>query len=279
MTPLNVDHLTPLQKTLLITLNGRVVDAASTRPLLGDTKATELARAIDYDLASVKLATGVREAVAIRSRMLDRAVTAFVREHPDAVVIELGCGLETRRSRLTADDHTFWRDVDWYDVDFPEVIALREALMSATDRGHSVGVSLLDPSWTDTIPGDRPAVFVSDGVLGFLSEEENRQVLGRITEHFAEGQLVFNAYTKFTARMNGRFTKVVGMPQDFRGFGIAEPEDVIALNPALTFIDEQFGDAAPERDQLNLAYRLLARIFANWRGQARRGVWIVRYRF
>ncbi|MGH8879964.1 MAG: hypothetical protein ACRD0P_21875, partial [Stackebrandtia sp.] len=73
MKPLNIDHLTPLQKTLLITLNGRVVDSASKRPLLDDAKAAELARGIDYDLATVKLTAGVPEAVAIRSRMLDRA--------------------------------------------------------------------------------------------------------------------------------------------------------------------------------------------------------------
>ncbi|THV42044.1 class I SAM-dependent methyltransferase [Glycomyces buryatensis] len=279
MKSLTIDHLTPLQKTLLITLNGRVVDGARSRPLLGDTKAAELAGGIDYDLGTVKLTSGVPEAVAIRSAMLDRAVESFVRGHSGAVVVELGCGLETRRSRLTSRDDPIWRDVDWYDVDFPEVIELRDALMPPPDRAHSVGVSLLDPSWTETIPADRPAVIVADGVLGFLSEEENRQVLGRITDHFAEGLLVFNAYTKFTARMNGRFTKVVGMPEDFRGFGIADPKEIVALNPALTFIDEQFGDAAPERDRLNLAYRLLARVFAKWRGQARRGVWIVRYRF
>ncbi|GAA4905818.1 O-methyltransferase involved in polyketide biosynthesis [Stackebrandtia albiflava] len=279
MTTVTIDHLTPLQKTLLITLNGRVLDANRKRPLLDDAKAVELARGIDYDHSTVRLGAGVPEAVAIRSRMLDRAVTAFVHRHRDAVVVELGCGLETRHWRLTASEPEPWRDVDWYDVDFPEVIALRETLMDEADRGHSVGVSLLDSTWTDTIPGDRPAVILSDGVLGFLSEDDNRRVLRRITDHFATGELVFNAYTRLTARMNGRFTQVVGMPHDFRGYGISDPEDVTALNPALTFIDEQFGDAAPERDKLNLAYRLLARLFAGWRGQARRGVWVVRYRF
>ncbi|WP_026929717.1 class I SAM-dependent methyltransferase [Glycomyces tenuis] len=270
----NLDHLTPLQKTLLVTLRGRALDHRLARPLLNDPLAAQLADRLDYDLDTVKLPTGVPEAIAIRSRMLDRAVGEFIASRPDAVVVELGCGLETRRARLAPPD-----TVDWYDVDFPEVVELRDRLLPPSARVHSIGTSILDPSWTDTIPADRPAVIVADGVLGFLTEEGNRQVLGRITEHFAGGLLVFNAYTKLTARMNGRFTKVVGMPADFRGFGIADPRDVVALNPALTFVDEQFGDAAPERDLLNPAYRVLARVFAAWRGQARRGVWIVRYRF
>lgn len=270
----NLDHLTPLQKTLLITLRGRALDRRLPRPILNDALAAEVAERLDYDLETVKLPMGVTEAVAIRSRMLDRAVSEFVAAHPDAVVVELGCGLETRRARLDVPE-----TVDWYDVDFPEVVEVRDNLLPPPDHARSIGVSLLDPSWTDSIPADRPAVIVSDGVLGFLTEEQNRQVLGRITEHFASGLLAFNAYTKFTARMNGRFTKVVGMPADFQGFGIADPQDVVALNPALVFVDERFGDAAPERDRLNLAYRILARVFAAWRGQARRGVWIVRYRF
>jgi O-methyltransferase involved in polyketide biosynthesis len=270
----NIDHLTPLQKTLLITLRGRAVDCRSARSILGDARAAEVAERIDYDLEAVKLPMGVREAVAIRSRMLDRGVEEFLRDNPDAVVVELGCGLETRRSRLALPD-----TVDWYNVDFPEVVAIRDALLPPAERDHSIGASLLDPSWTDTVPGDRPTVLVADGVLGFMTEDQNRRVLTRITEHFSEGLLIFNAYTKLTASMNGRFTKVVGMPEDFRGYGIADPQDVVALDPALTFVDERFGDAAPERDLLNPAYRVLARIFAAWRGQARRGVWIVRYRF
>ena len=54
----------------------------------------------------------------------------------------------------------------------------------------------------------------------------------------ADGELVFNAYTKFVARQNGRFTKIVGMPADFTGYGIDDPQDIVDLNPALTFVEE-----------------------------------------
>ncbi len=270
----SIDHLTALQKTLLITLRGRTEDARAKRPILADELAAATADRLDYDLETVTLPMGVREAVAIRSRMLDRAVADFLRAHQDAVVVELGCGLETRRWRLDVPD-----TVDWYDVDFPEVVGLRRELFPALPRVHPIGVSLLDPAWAEAIPADRPTIVVADGVLGFLSEEDNRNVLRRITDRFERGVLVFNAYTRLTARMNGRFTKVVGMPADFQGFGFDDPLVPVALNPALTFVDERFGDAAPERDRLNLAYRLLARVFAAWTAQARRGVWIVLYRF
>lgn len=274
MTTQSIDHLTPLAKTLLITLKGRALDSEGKKPILGDALAAELVRRLDYDLDTVKLTLGVPAAIAIRSSMLDRAVRSFIRDHPGAVVVELGCGLETRMSRLDPPD-----TVDWYDIDFPEVIELRKNLLPQRANAHQIGISLLDPHWTETIPADRPTVLVADGVLGFLTKSDNRRILTHITDYFAGGELVFNAYTKLAARMNGRYTKVVGMPADYRGFGIDEPQDVVALNPELTFLEEQFGDASPEAGQLNIGYRILAAWFARWRAQARRGVWVVRYRF
>ncbi|MGI5219166.1 class I SAM-dependent methyltransferase [Nocardia sp. CA-290969] len=275
MTMQSIDHLTPLAKTLLITLKGRALDSAEKKPILSDDLAADLVRRLDYDLDTVKLTLGVPAAIAIRSSMLDRAVRNYIHDHPDAVVVELGCGLETRMNRLDPPE-----TVDWFDIDFPEVIELRKALLPQRTNAHQIGISLLEPTWTDTIPAARPTVLVADGVLGFLTESDNRQILTHITDHFTgSGELVFNAYTKLAARMNGRYTKVVGMPADYRGFGISEPRDVVALNPGLTFVEEQFGDASPEAGQLNIGYRLLAALFARWRAQARRGVWVVRYRF
>lgn len=274
MKTLSIDHLTPIQKTLLITLKGRVLDAQSKNPILGDPLVTDLVHRLDYDLDTVKLGMGVPDAIAIRTSILDRAVNAFVRAHPDAVVVELGAGLETRMFRLNPPS-----TVDWYDVDFPEVIELRDELLPHRDNAHTVGVSLLDPDWTDTIPTDRPTILVADGFFGFLTEEQNKQVLTRITDHFAGGEIVTNAYTKIAARMTGFYTKSVGMPTEFRGFGFNDPRDVVALNPKLAFVDEQTGAAAPESERLTGFYRLLARWFVHWPAQARRGVWVVRYRF
>lgn len=255
-------------------MKGRAVDARSKRPLLDDPLAPTILHQLGSDAAQLKLPLGVREAVAIRSAMLDRAVEGFIQTYPDAVVVEIGCGLETRIFRVDPPP-----TVDWYDVDLPDVVELREKVLPHRENTHPIGQSLLNPHWTEGVPRDRPTIIVADGVLGFLSEDDNRQVLAQLTDHFTTGELVFNAYTPFVARMNGRFTQVVGMPKSFAGFGFSDPEELVAMNPKLTCIDEKFGDAAPERDLLNPAYRLLGRWFAAWPAQARRGVWIVRYRF
>ncbi|MDZ4265523.1 MAG: class I SAM-dependent methyltransferase, partial [Mycobacterium sp.] len=213
----------------------------------------------------------------VRSRMLDRLVASFIDEHPDAVVVELGCGLETRMHRIGAP-----ASVDWYDVDLDSVIALRRQTIPELSRSHPVAASVTRPGWLAGIPRDRPAIVVADGVLGFLTEADNRQILAALTDHFAAGgELVFVAYTRLTARLMGsmKILRDMGIPKGFRGYGFDDPHDVVRLNPRLRFVEEQLGAQAPETAQFPWFTRLIARLFSRWRAQGRRGVWVVRYRF
>ncbi|MGV0742397.1 class I SAM-dependent methyltransferase [Mycolicibacterium sp. XJ870] len=270
-----IDHLTPIEKTLLVTLTGRALDARKKRPLLGDRLADTVRGRLAYD--AIKLSGTVTIATAVRSKMLDRIVGGFIAAHPNAVVVELGCGLETRLHRIAPP-----ATVDWYDVDLPNVIALRQRALPELQSSHLVAASLTEPGWLDGIPRDRPTIAVADGVLGFLTEADNQQILTTLTDYFtAGGELAFVAYTRIAARMIGAFgmLRALGIPKGYRGFGFDDPHEVERLNPRLTFIQEQLGAQAPEADQFAWPTRMVARWFAHWRAQARRGVWIVRYRW
>ena len=84
--------------------------------------------------------------------------------------------------------------VDWYSVDLPRVIALRDRLMPTHERAHSVAASVADDDWPNTIPADRPAMVIADGLFAFLSEPVIVGVFRRVTEHFRSGELAFNDY-------------------------------------------------------------------------------------
>lgn len=270
-----LDHLTPIEKTLLVTLGGRAADARTPRPLLGDRLADTVSGRLSHD--PVTLSGTVTIAVAVRSAMLDRLVSRFITAHPDAVVVELGCGLETRMHRVSPP-----AGVDWYDIDLPDVITLRQQVIPELERSHLIAASLTDPEWLQGIPRDRPAIVVADGVLGFLTEADNRHILAAITDHFtAGGELVFNAYTRIAARLMGSMgvLRSVGIPKSYRGYGFDDPHAVEELNPQLSYVEEQLGAQAPEAAQFAWPTRMIAKLFAHWRAQARRGVWVVRYRF
>jgi O-methyltransferase involved in polyketide biosynthesis len=274
---LKLDDLTPIEKTLLVTLTGRALDAREKRPLLGDRLAAEVLDRLGPAVDTIKLPGTVKIATAVRSRMLDRLVAGFIAAHPDAVVVELGCGLETRMHRIAPP-----ATVDWYDIDLPDVIALRRRVLPELDRAHLVAASLNDPDWLEGIPLDRPVIAVADGVLGFLTEAANRQIMGALTDRFtAGGELVFVAYTPIAARLMGSMgvLRAVGMPKGYQGFGFDDPGEVQRLNPRLQFVEELLGAQAPETALFRWPTRMVAKLFARWRAQARRGVWILRYRF
>ena len=139
-----IDHLTPVEKTLLITLTGRALDARTKRRRCSGIAWLLRRLTASVPVPIVKLPDSNRLALAVRRKMLNRLVAGFIAAHPNAVVVELGCGLETRMHRIAPP-----ASVDWYDIDLDNVIALRGQLVPELDRTHLVAASLTNQAgWT-----------------------------------------------------------------------------------------------------------------------------------
>ena len=75
--------------------------------------------------------------------------------------------------------------VDWFDVDYPEVIELRRKLYPARDGYHLIASSVTEPGWLDQVPRDRPAMVVAEGLTPYLGVEEGPQLFSRLLAHLA----------------------------------------------------------------------------------------------
>lgn len=166
----------------MLTQYARALDSRWPRPILGDTLADDTVRKIDYDFGALGIPRSVVCQSALRAKMLDDRVRGFTAVHPDAVVVDLGAGLDTGLFRVAPP-----ATVDWYSVDLPGVIALRDRLLPTSRQAHSVVASVADESWPQTIPSDRPTMVIADGLFAFLSEAVIVGVFRRITEHFKSG--------------------------------------------------------------------------------------------
>jgi O-methyltransferase involved in polyketide biosynthesis len=91
------------------------------------------------------------------------------------VGLDLGAGLDTRVVRIAAP-----ATVDWYDVDYPAVVATRERVIPDRVNAHNIGDDVTDLDWLNTVPSDRPAVIVADGLMGFLTKEDFMSLLNRL---------------------------------------------------------------------------------------------------
>lgn len=177
-------------ETLLITLYAKAMDYRSENSILNDLKANELLIQIDYDFERLK-GFG-NEMMVIRAKQLDRWVNEFLEKNPNSIVLNLGCGLDTRISRINPP-----ASVNWFDVDFPEVIDLRKRFFQERPGYQMVSSSVTELNWLKQIPNDQPVMILAEGLLEYLSENEVKELLYRLTHHFPTGQLAFDVMNAF----------------------------------------------------------------------------------
>jgi O-methyltransferase involved in polyketide biosynthesis len=116
--------LTGAPQTMLATLYARALDAGLDKPILNDTWARDIVDRIDYDWSQTTITARTSPSVTTRSAHFDEWARQFLAGHTEAIVLHLGCGLDSRCHRVDPGP-----GVDWYDVDYPDVAALRRQLL------------------------------------------------------------------------------------------------------------------------------------------------------
>ena len=272
----SIAELTAVQQVSLLILRLRALDARSVTPILGDDLSVQVAESLGLDLSTPKVPRSMVLVHAVRDKMLDRLVSRFIAEHPTAVVVDLGCGLDTRRQRCAPPP-----GVDWYDVDFPTVIGLRERLLP--DGAHLVGADVTASAWLDELPRDRPVIAVTNGLMLLLTAEAFIAMARAVTSHFDSGELAFNAYSRLAMRNSLRASRRVksgpwSMPTAV-GEGIDDPHEAETWDAGLSLIDEHFMANAPEVDLWPPVWKAVARLNARSIRFARAADRVVHYRF
>jgi O-methyltransferase involved in polyketide biosynthesis len=270
--------LTPVEQTAFLTEYARALDSRWPRPILGDPLADDVVSRIDYNFAGLGVQTSVVCQSALRAKMLDDRVRDFIGRHPDAVIVDLGAGLDSGFYRVAPPP-----TVDWYSVDLPGITALRGEVLPADPRSHSVPVSLADDHWPNDIPTDRPTMLIADGLFAFLSEPVVVGIFRRITDHFGSGELAFNDYGRI-----GWFSRVaikvapqkmfkdVGSQWGYPGFKDAHHPET--WNPRMRLVEEASLTHAPEVDLFPRWLRISTQLMGKTTAGARKGR-ILRYAF
>ncbi len=187
--------LSGVAETLLITLYIRAMESQRPDALIKDERAEALVRQLDQESLRKTLALTddfSRVAVILKGREFDRFAQDFLVRHPDAVVVHIGCGLDTRFERVDNGR------VEWYDLDLPDVIELRRKLVGGEGaRHHFLACSVLDSAWVDTVSAhqQRPFLFLAEGVFMYFEEAQVKSLVLTLREHFPSAELVFDAFS------------------------------------------------------------------------------------
>lgn len=190
-----------VQETLVIPLYGRKMCTERFPNLFRDETALQLMEKIDYDFSELEARSrstmqqfGFLEA-AMRQNDLAIEVRDYLSSHPEAAVVNLGCGLDNTgrscdngRCRL-------------YNLDFPGVIAVRDALLPAGDREENIPCDLNDFSWMEKIDGSKGAVFFAAGVFYYFPKDQVKALVQAMVTAFPGGKLVFDAAGKSAVKL------------------------------------------------------------------------------
>ena len=232
-------QFTKEKETMLMTLNSRAIQSQWKDPILSDPWAEAAMRHIDYDIS--KQLTGVASwgtwkdigptIVASRAATFDQLTKQYLADHPDATVLHVGCGMDSRVFRVDPP-----ANVQWFDVDYPDVIDLRRQLFP--ERGgsyHLIGAPLDDLRWLAEVPRDRPGLFIAEGVLHYLSETDVKALLNAVVAHFPGGQMIFDICNTMIVKRTG--ANVGGTGATYK-WGLDDPQDIRQLEPKLELVKE-----------------------------------------
>ena len=119
----------------------------------------------------------------------------YLKTHPGAAVVNLGCGLDN--TGRACDNGS----CKIYNLDFPDVIALRQQLLPAGEREQNIPCDLKDPAWFDKIDASGGAVFFASGVFYYFLTQQVRELVQGMANAFPGGVLVFDAANRTAVKM------------------------------------------------------------------------------
>ena len=218
-----------VQETLVMPLYGKAWAIKNYPDLFHDTDCQKIMDRLDYDFSTMQLQEGGIKmkigalAAAIRQYALVYEVREYLKNHPKALVVNLGCGLDT--SGRQADNG----ECRFANVDFSNVIELREQLVPSTDREKNIGSDLNDHSWFDKIDfrEEDGAVFIASGVFIYLNKEDVKKLFCAMAEHFPGARLAFDAQNRRGMELDLKAVKASGIDVS-TNFYLEEPEKELA---------------------------------------------------
>ena len=190
-----------VQETMMIPLYARKICSELYPSLYRDETALRLTEEIDYDFSDLEKKSGslmqrfgFLEA-AMRQNDLAYELRDYLSSHPRAAVVNLGCGLDS--TSRSCDNGS----CKIYNLDFPNVIGVRNELLPAGEREENIPCNLNDTAWFEKIDASEGVVFFAAGVFYYFLKEQVRALVCAMAESFPGGVIVFDAANRKAVKL------------------------------------------------------------------------------
>jgi len=250
--------LSGVSETLLIPLYNRAMETQRPDAMMKDEKAVALVTQMSYDFDRVRKIPMMEMLKVTRimlTREMDRYARDFLSRQPEAVVVHIGCGLDSRFERVDNGR------VEWYDLDLPNVIGLRRKFIGDEgERYHLLGCSVLEDAWLEAVKVhfQRPFLFLAENVFIYFTEAQVKSLVLTLRDHFPGAELVFDGWRPFEIWVGNLLLS----PSKFAGllrWGFWRGQEIEGWGDGIHLLDEWgfFDQPEPRMD----SFRWMAPIF------------------
>jgi O-methyltransferase involved in polyketide biosynthesis len=205
MQTISYDELPPVAKTLIIPLGCRAREFGRSDAIVNDLEAFKIFEQVP---GAIKAFKGVgrfdQAAILMRARQFDTFARNFLGLHPDGLVVDIGCGLDTRFSRLDNGR------MHWLGLDLPTVIELRQSLIPNGKRNQTLAGSVFDLTWLDEVERyHKPVIFLAEAVFPYFPEREVRKVLSAIVKRFRSAEIVIDIFSSRSVNIHNHTSGIL----------------------------------------------------------------------
>ena len=188
-----MSNLNSVNKTLYIPLYGKSF-VSKKGVILSDSKAEEIWDKEKFELSGKSKSKWLAYEMAMRARVFDDWVREKASADEKAIILHLGCGLDSRVHRVNCSNK-------WFDLDFPSVIEVRKKYFVETKGYKMIDSDITQFDWLYEIPRGKNAIVVMEGLSMYLPNSKLVWLLHMLSEHFEKVDLLMDVYTPMAAKL------------------------------------------------------------------------------
>ena len=221
-----------VSETMLQTLHARAAYSKQKNAKFHDDKAVEIVSRMDYDFSFAGDDALMSNGVIARTILLDRMVGDFIRKNPNATVINIACGMDTRAYRLKIGS-----TVRWYNIDLPETIEVRRRFLEENGHISMIAKSAMDEKWADEIEEPKGRVLVIiEGLVMYVSEQDVKQILSIISRRFERAEVIMEVMNPWVVK-NVKEKSIEKTKAKFT-WGIKSGKELQRISPDYTWVQD-----------------------------------------
>lgn len=218
-----------VNKTLYIPLYGKA-QVSKKNIILSDKKAEEIWQKEQFPLKGKSKSKWLTYYMAMRARVFDDWVIKKIKEYPDASVLHIGCGMDSRC--LRAGEHAN----HWYDIDFPDVIEKRRKYYEESERYEMLCCDVSKAEELNKLPNAKHAIIVLEGVSMYLDNKEVIAVFDALQQKYEGLSILMDVYTRFGARAS-KYKNPINDVGVTTVYGIDDPK-IVVRDDCIKFVKE-----------------------------------------